>query len=337
MPDVRYRFYIFATFCCVLSFVGTAGYVAIEGWTVWEGLYMTAITVSTVGYGEVRELSDAGRAFTMFIIFAGLVGFSAGVSLLTSTLIEFRVDRYFRLRQIEKSIMKLTGHYIVCGAGRVGRIVIDEFRARGVAFVVVESDTGIVQSLEEAYTGIHHVHGNAASDEILLKAGIERAQGLISALSSDADNLYVCLAARELNRNLRIIARAEDDEGAKRMEKAGANHVISPARTGGHRILDLLFQPGLINFLDSATRFGGRELALREFSIAAGSPVSGSTLAESQIPQKTGLIVIAVKKPRAEDWIFNPSGATRLDAGDEIVVLGDTERLDLLASLVLAR
>jgi voltage-gated potassium channel len=207
----------------------------IEGWSFADSLYMTAISVSTVGYGELHPLSEGGRRFTMILIFAGLLTLTGGVSLVTSTLIELRIDGFLRSRRLEKTMNRLTDHPIICGAGRIGRIVAGELKEHSIRFVLIEEDRHRADQIEQEFPGLFLLRGDATTDDLLIRAGIERARGVIAALGTDAENLYLCLAARELNPALRIVARAENEENVARMEKAGANRVISPARTGWSR------------------------------------------------------------------------------------------------------
>ena len=230
--------------------------------------------------------------------------------------------------------MKLTGHYIVCGAGQVGRVVLEELRRRDVPHVIIDINHEIIEALEEEFPHSHVLFGDATHDEVLVRAGIKQAAGLVVALSSDADNLYVCLAAREMNSTCRIVTRAEHEENRPRIAKAGADNVICPSRTGARRMVAMIFQPGLTSFLDAMTQIGGTQLLIEEFSITEESPLSGCSLAESQIPQKTGLIVIAIRKPLEKDFVFNPSGTTRIAPGDQIVVLGEAPQIDRLGDLV---
>ncbi|MDP7034972.1 MAG: potassium channel protein [Planctomycetota bacterium] len=335
MPRDIHRFLIFLLLIVLILGMGTAGYSWIEDWPLAESLYMTVITVTTVGYGEIpAPLSPNGRHFTMFLIFSGILTISVGVSVLTSVLVESRFELFVHHRRKEKIIMKLTDHYILCGAGRAGRAVIEELLELNVPLVVIDNHHETLNTLEHDYPGINILSGDATHDEILIQAGIERAHGLVSNLSSDAENLYVCLAAREKNPNLRIVTRAENEENITRMKKAGANNVISPTHTGARRMVAMLFHPQLTSFLDAMTRIGDTQLMLEEFTIYENSSISGLTLAEAKIPQKTGLIVIAIRNQQDSDFIFNPSGATRLTADNEIVVLGEADQITRLGDLI---
>ena len=334
MRRLARRLGLFLALILALLSVGTIGYSWIEGWSFADALYMTAISVSTVGYGETHPLSEMGRAFTMVLIFAGILSLTGGVSLVTSTLIELSIEGFLRKRRLERVMNRMSDHLIICGAGRIGRIVAMELAEQGVGLILIEEDRSRAEQIEQDLSGVDLLRGDATTDDVLRKAGIERARGVIAALGTDAENLYLCLAARELNPKLQIVARAEHEENVGRMEKAGADRVISPARTGAHRMVAMTLHPELSDFLDAMTRIGGMELVVESVRIDKGSPLAGRTLADAQIPQKTGMIVLSIRKPPNREFVFNPSGVTRLDANDEIVVLGDEERIERLQALV---
>jgi voltage-gated potassium channel len=303
---------------------GVVGYMAIARMTFIEALYMTVTTLSTVGYGEVRPLNTAGRIFTMLLIVGGLgiVFYSAGR--VAADLIEGGVQRALGRRRVQRQIAQMTDHFIVCGFGRMGRIVCKELAAKPVPFVVVESDAETLRDVEAAQFA--KVDGDATEDTVLLAAGIKRARGLVAALSTDSDNVYVVLSARELNPNLLIVARAEDERSERKLLHAGATRVVSPYVIGGHRMAHSLLRPAVLDVIDLATHYRSMELQIEEVSVAAGTFAVGATLAGSGIRERQGIIVIAIKKAN-DEMVFNPAAEVRIAAGDRLVLMGQADSL----------
>ncbi len=304
--------------------VGVAGYMLIVGMGFSDALFMTVTTVSTVGYREVQPLGTGGRIFTIFLIFGGLgiVFYAAG--LVARDFIEGEIQRTFGRRKVERRIEQLTGHYIVCGFGRMGRIVCKELAVKPAPFVVVERDPEALRHLEQE--GYLHVAGDATEDGVLLQAGIKRAGGLVSALSTDSENVYVVLTARELNAALLVVARAEDDRSERKLLHAGATRVISPYVIGGHRMAHALLRPAVLDVIDLATHYRSIELQIEEIPIAANTFAAGTELDRTGIRSEFGLIVIAIKKPSGE-LVFNPDGSALVQVGDRLIVMGQTTSL----------
>ncbi len=327
---LRQRFYRVLIVVLVLLLLSTAGYILLEGYSPVEALYMTIITLSTVGFGEVRPLSDAGRLFTVGVI---IVGVGTGAYLL-STLAEYIVagelTGTLRQRRMEQRLSGLRDHFIVCGFGRVGEQVALELHEQGLPLVVVDRDPAVMEHCERH--GIPYVIGDATEDDTLRRAGIERARGLVAVLDTDADNVFVVLSARALNPRLMIVARAATENAERKLLKAGADRVVSPYVMAGHRLVSLLLRPNVIHFLDTALRSKDLELWLEEIEVRADSPLVGQTLEEAQIRTRTGANVLAIIRPsehRLVDW----SPRLRLQAGDVLIVLGKDEQLDALAKL----
>lgn len=315
-----------------LSVVGTVGYIAIEGWSVLESLWMTAITLTAVGYSEVRPLSDAGRQFTMALLVGGITWMGVWFALITALLVELDLSNVLRRRRVMREIGKMEGHVIVCGVGRTGRQVVQELEEHGAPWLVIEKDPGRIEELLIDIPDAYPVEGDATHDQTLLEAGLERAQGLVTCLSADTDNLFVCLSARDLCPDLTIVSRAVDELTVDKLFRAGANHVVSPNVSGAIRMASVLLRPSVVSFLDIATRSSELSLRLEQSSIDPKSRLAGKTLAEARIPQETGLIVIALRKGEDsdEDFLFNPVADTRLDPGDEMIVLGQEEQIERL-------
>jgi voltage-gated potassium channel len=319
--------------------VGTVGYMAIEGWSWGDSLYMTIITLTAVGYEEVFPLSSGGRAFTGFVLAAGITGLGLWFAFLTSFIVELDLRQVLWRRRTLKEITKMKNHVIVCGAGRTGSQVVEELLAAGESFVVVERDRAKVEQIHELLPDILLVEGDATVDHFLEEAGIQEARGLIACLSADTENLFVCLTARDLRPDLEIVARAYEEETVPKLYRAGANHVVSPNASGAIRMASFMLRPSVVSFLDVATRSPDLTLRLEQETVSERSPFAGQTLMAAQIPQNTGLIVIAMRKPNGEgsedyQYVFNPVGSTRLDPGDVMIVLGKPEQVQKLREYV---
>jgi voltage-gated potassium channel len=307
-----------------LNLVGILGFMMITGMDFMDALYMTVITLSTVGFHEVRPLDTAGRLFTI-----GLIGTGLGIVFYSATIfardvIEGEIERTLGRRRVQRQISHMKDHFIVCGFGRMGRIVCKELAVKPVPFVVVERQAEALRYLEEEQYPC--VEGDATEDTILEEAGIKRARGLVAALSTDSDNVYVVLSARELNPNLLIVARAEDDRSERKLLHAGATRVVSPYVIGGYRMAHSLLRPAVLDVIDLATHYRSMELQIEEVTVAKGGFGEGATLQESGIREKLGIIVIAIKKPSGE-MVFNPMADLRIEAGDRLVLIGQTANL----------
>lgn len=300
---------------------------------------MTVITLTAVGYDEVWPLSGPGRAFSGLILALGITGLGMWFAFLTSYFVELDLQHVFLRRRTLKEAKKMDKHVVVCGSGRTGKQVVEELLMAGESFVVVERDSEKVKELQELLPGILIIEGDATVDHFLEEAGTQKARGLISCLSADTDNLFVCLTARDLNADLEIVARAYEEENVPKLYRAGADHVVSPNASGAIRMASFMLRPNVVSFLDVATRSPDLTLRLEQETVAADSPFAGRTLMDAQIPQNTGLIVIAMRKPRGEeasdyDYLYNPVASTRLDPGDTMIVLGKPEQVKKLRDYV---
>ena len=313
--------------------VGTIGYVAL-GWSLLDALYMTVITIGTIGFEEVRNLDDdvAGRLWTIVLIISGVAVLGYATTSLVALAVEGTVRDYFRSRRMRGEISKLSGHYILCGYGRVGRQVAAEFALDDVPFVVIEQNPRIAEEcLQEGYLALY---GEASDDDTLREAGIMRARGLVAAVDSDADNVFVVLSARKLNPMLHIVARASSDDSAAKLEIAGADRTLSPYAVGGRRLAALATQPLVADFLDVVTRGEkGIEFRLEEFVVPKDSAIDGRTIGELQIGERTGAIVLAFRT-RDGNFDTTPTAADRLHAGDTLIVLGSRGQITRLEQLM---
>ena len=334
---MRYqRNFIIAMISLIVLFAtGVVGYWVIEGdnphqkWTIFDAVFMTVITLTTVGYSD-DNMSKMGRAFTVFLLLGGLGIFVYSVSVATAFIIEGQFREVFRRRKMKKSIDKLSNHYIVCGIGDTGVHALEEMLQMNIDFVVVEYEQERIDHLLET-KDFPFVQGDATEDETLIRAGIERARGLITSLSRDQDNLFVVLSAKQLNPKLKIASKAVEANSLAKLKQAGADEVVLSDYIGGMRLASTVTRPIVVNFLDIMLR---SQVTTRfaESVIQPGTPLVGLTLGEAGIPDRTNLMVVAVHK-REGDFIYNPSGRLRLEAGDALIVIADNEQLQNLNKL----
>jgi len=319
-----------------LVVLGTAGYMLMEGQPFGDALYMTVITLTAVGYQEVWDLSSVGRGFTMFLLLAGISWLGFWFASITSLFVELDLQDVLRRRRSMREIANMENHVIICGAGRTGRQVAQELETVTHDYVVVERDPKRIAILREYIPDVHALEGDATHDQALLDAGLLKARGLITCLSADADNLYVCLSARDLAARLTIVARAYEEESIDKLYRAGADQVVSPNVSSAIRMASALLRPSVVSFVDIATRSPDLKLRMEQTAVPEGSDLAGKTLQEARIPQETGLIVIAVGKHTGTgmDFVFNPSGATRIDPGDDVIVLGEPGQIERLRKYV---
>ena len=306
---------------------GTLGFHIVEGWTLFESFYMTLMTLTTVGYGEVHPLSLNGRIVASALMLAGVATVFVSIGVLVDVLIKLELADYFGRKRRERMLDKLSGHYIVCGAGRVGRSVIHELQRSGASIVLIDSDPNRAQWGIQA--GIPTLVANATKDETLQRARISVAKGLVAAIASDAENVYVTLSARGLNPNLLIAARASDDQAEEKLRRAGATTVLTPYTFIGHRLAQSMLRPHVLSFLDVASAFSGRgdlEIETEQLQIPKESPVCNRTLEEVRVRQTYGTIILALQK-NGGGMLFNPEGNTRVEAGDVLIAMGQRAQL----------
>ncbi len=313
-----------------LLFIGTGGYLIIEGWPLIDSLYMTVITISTVGFKEVYALSPAGRLFTIVLIIVG-VGFIAyGAGSLVQFMVEGQLRSILGRKKLEKKISKLKDHYIICGYGRIGTHIRRELGAKPVPYVVVEKEPGKIERLNRE--GTMFVDGDATLDETLIKAGIRQAKGLISAVTSDTENVYITLTARGLNPDLFILARASEEASETKLIRAGASKVISPYVMCASRMAQAILRPSVVDFIEIATAGKNYELQIEESRVAADSVLVGKTLITSDIKKDLGIIIVGIKKDDGQ-MHFNPAPDTTIESGDVLITLGEQSAIENLDSI----
>lgn len=311
---------------------GVVGYWWIEGWNIFDALYMTVITLSTTGFLEVHEMSHSGRVFTMLLLFLGVAVVAGVFTTLTQKVIQRQFSVEFQRKRIMDAIHKVSDHAIVCGYGRLARVVSERLRRGGMPVVVIEKDELRAQQALEA--GHLVLQEDASNEEVLLKAGVTKAMHLISLLPKDADNLYVILTSRELAPHIDILSRAEDETGEKRLKRAGANRVISPYRVGGQKIADGILKPHVSHFLDLAFSGSEQGLEIEQIRIPDASPLNGMTLQDAAFRQRANVIIAAIINAGGE-MVFNPAGNTAIEAGTTFIALGTKDALGQLESILL--
>jgi voltage-gated potassium channel len=327
---LQWRALLGLTLLLSLLGVGTAGFHYIEGWTWFDGFYMTVTTMATVGYGEIHPLSTAGRGFTSFLILASVIAGAYTIAASSQALLQFEFGKVLGRRRMERELAHLSGHYIICGAGRVGRTAARELRTRGQDCVLIEKDPERAQWAVEQKIPV--VIGNASSEESLHKARIAQARGFVTAVSSDAENLYIVLTARGVRSDLKIIARASEEEAISKLLRAGASEVLSPYHFIGRRIAHILLQPNVLDFIDTAFGTERLDIEIAEVAIRPSSPLVGQMLGSSAIRQQAGVIILGLK-PADAAMKFNPSPDTLIRAGDCLIIIADDTGLKKLETL----
>ena len=314
--------YVLALIVLVLG--GATGYVLIEDWDLLDALYMTIITLATIGYGEVHSLSRAGRIYTMILIPIG-VGFLGYIgAAVIQFMVEGRIRTILGRKRLDRKIEKMKNHYIVCGYGRIGRVLCAHIRHKPLDLVVIEKDEKLVQILEE--DGIPYIWGDSADETVLTKAMIQRARGLVAALGTDIDNVFLVLTARQLKPDLFIMARATQKESQGKLMAAGATTVVSPYEIGATSMAQRIIRPTVTNFLDFALTYQRKDIQMEEIPVSEKSRMVNMTLKDSRIRQDFNLIIIAIKKVDG-DMNFNPSFETQIEAGSTVIAVGQSENL----------
>jgi voltage-gated potassium channel len=302
--------------------IATVGYHVIEGWQWLDCVYMVVMTITTIGYGEIHPLSHAGRVFNLFVMVGGVGLLFLAVGALAQALLEFELLNLFGRRRMEREIERLHDHYIICGAGRVGRSTARELARRNAPFVIIETAQAKLENIPAEWLTII---GDATQESTLRQAHVEHACGLVAATTTDATNLYIVMTARGLSKKLKVIARASEEDAEKHLKTAGADTVISPYHFAGHRIAASFLRPNVLDFLDSATVKIGVDLEIAEVQIGGSSKYVGQSFRESKMRGDFGLIVLAVK--RDGDMKFNPGPEDRINAGDYLIAIGESAGL----------
>lgn len=330
-PDANYyiatlRRRLAITFALLLTLVvgGTAGYMLIEGWSFLDALYQTVTTIATVGFGEIHPLSDPGRVFTIVLILGGVGGAVYTLTSVVQLALEGELLEYFGRRRMHGRIGAMRDHYIVCGFGRVGREIAQEFHARGISFAVVDNNPHNEELLRRL--GYCYLDGNATDDEVLIAAGVQRAAGLLAASDTDTDNTYIVLSARALNPRIYIVARAGQPSTEAKMLRAGADRVISPYTIAGRHMAIAVIQPAMVDFMTTAFRSREGDLMLAELTVTQRSGLAGRSLQEV-FGGHRATTVLGLRREDGE-LIAGPQLRETLRLGDQIIVLGAEEELE---------
>jgi voltage-gated potassium channel len=320
----RYRLILIVLLMVLTLGIGTVGFVWIEGVHWFDSFYMTLITVTTIGYGEMFPLSHAGRVFNSFLILTGTIGVLTSFGVVTQTVIELELNQYFGRRRTKSMIDKLEGHVIVCGYGRVGQGAVDELMRSEIPFIIIDSNEDRCElAMKE---GLLAVCADASLDETLREVGIARARGLIATLGSDADNLFVILSARGLNSVIQLTARIAEESSAEKMRRAGANFVFAPYSSTGHRMAQAIVRPQVAQFLDFSNHSLGLNVVIEQFQVSSRSPWVDRSIGDMDLRQRTGSIILAIRRSGGR-MHFNPSTDDRIEIGDVVITIGEREGL----------
>ncbi|MBI4060725.1 MAG: NAD-binding protein [Elusimicrobia bacterium] len=328
LAEVRDRLFgvVGMLLACLVS--GTLGYHFIEGWPLFDALYMTVITLATVGYGETHPLSPAGRVFTVLLIMGGIGLATYGFSTLTSVLIDGELTDAFRRRRMDKDIAKLSGHFVICGAGHTGAVICAELRKTGREFVVVDRDAEALSQLEERLGfDLLRIVGDGSDDSVLLRAGVKNAAGVFAVLSTDQDNAFVVLSAKGLNPRAKVLACQKSLGVREKLLRSGADGVVDPEFIGGLRLASEMIRPVTVGFLDSMLRAKDAHFRFDEISVPSNSPMIGKPFGEIKGGEGGAPLVVAVVAAGSEAYELNPPVARPVRAGDRLVILGETEAL----------
>jgi voltage-gated potassium channel len=324
------RFLLITGLLVVILFVGTFGFMYVEGWTFFDSFYMSLMTLTTVGYGEVHPLSFHGRLFASLLMLIGVATVFASIAVLGETLLRLEMTDYFARRRRDHMLKNISEHYIVCGAGRVGRSVIEEL-IRGQTEVVL-IDNSVDRARWATGRGVITLVGDATKDEVLRQARVDTAKGLVAAIASDAENVYVALSAKVLNPNLVIAARASDEQAEEKLRRAGATTVFTPYSFIGHRLAQSMLRPHVVSFLDVASAFrksSDLDLEIEQVQISGLSPLKSHTLEQLRLGSKHGVIVLAIQHKNGI-MQFNPPADMSIQAGDVLIAMGERSKLKVL-------
>ncbi len=330
MPNTK-RVVFLILYLILLVTTATVGYMIILDINFVNALYMTIITISTVGYTEVAEMNQTAQLFSIGVIVTsvGSVGFVA--SRIGSFFNRGRLNEVWRQNKMEKNIEALKDHYIIAGSGETGSYIIKQFENRKVPFIVIDHNQDIVNHLKES--GINSILGDATQEENLVKAKIDKAKGLVATLSKDADNLFVVLTARQMNKDLHIVARAIDKNAHNKLKRAGANYTVSPNEIGGRKLASMMLKPSTTYFMDNIIHTEDMTLELEEIEITASSKLCDQKLKEARITDKTGLIILAIKHENTDTYRFNPHQDELMKPNDKLIVVGKKEQIETLKEI----
>lgn len=329
MPNVRRRIGFIAAAIVLALSVATTGYMLIEGWGMFDAFYMALITMTTVGYKEVHDLSRAGQIFNSFVLVFSVSTLFLALGTMTQTAIELELSGYFPKRRMRKMVSQLRNHYIVCGFGRVGRAAAAELQRAEVPFLVMDRNEAKVERAMRA--GMTAVVGDSTFDSYLREANIEHAKGLVAALATDADNLFLVLSAKALNPELNVASRVIEDEAEQKFRRAGADAVFMPYNMAGSRLAQSILRPHVVEFLEVATAESELKVSIEQVRVPAG--FASQSLRDIQLRQKVGVIVLAVRKADG-NMLFNPEPGDRIEPGDFLIAMGKEEQLRRLNTML---
>lgn len=327
MPAIVKRLALVLIAVAVVLVVATTGYITIAGYPLLDAVYMALTTMTTIGYGEIHPLSQAARAFNIVVIVFGVSAMFLAIGVMTQTIFEVQFGNLFEKRRVRKMIDRLENHYIVCGFGRVGRGAASELRESKVPLVIVDRNEDKVE--RAIHAGYLAVNADATRDETLRSVHIEKARGLIAALATDADNLFVVISAKTLNRQIRVVARAGDDEAESKMVRVGADAVYAPYTVTGIRLAQALLRPHVFQFFDFATTSLQMDVRIEQLSIGPESFLAGKSLSESRLRSEMKVVVLAIRRMDGT-MVFNPPAETTITIGDHLIVMGESEPLRVL-------
>jgi len=313
--------------------ISTVGFHIIEGWPFLDCFYMTIITIFTVGFGEVRELSPSGQIFTIFVILGGVGTAIFAFTKLAEITFEGGINKFLRRKRMERKLRNLKDHYIICGHGRIGRIVRERLEEEKLSYVVVDNKREKLEELIDSKYFLY-IEGDVTHEETLIRAGIKKAKGLAALLPTDADNLYLVLTVRLLNPSVFILSKAMDEEGERKILQIGANRVVSPYKLSGLKIAQALIRPTVVDFIDVIIRRKELALFMEEFIVKKDTNIVNRSLNDCAIRTRANVIVVALKKP-GEELVFNPSPDLKIGSGDTLLVLGDQQSINLFEELYL--
>ena len=331
MNRLARRFILIGVAIVTTLTIGTVGFTVIDGYPPFDAFYMSLTTMTTVGYGEIHPLSQAGRIFNSFLIVFGVTTIFIAIGAMTQTIIELEFGDAIGKRRNKRMIDNLKDHYIICGYGRVGRGAAHELRHAGVPFVVVDNNPDRVE--DAMLAGMLAVAADSTQDETLRLVGIERARGLVAALATDADNLFVLLSAKGLNPQIYVATRAAEEGAEAKMRRAGADAVFAPYAMTGHRLAQSLLRPHVVQFLDFTTKDVGEDIAIEQVRVSGASEMVSKTIKEMQLRKEVGVIVMAIRKESGE-MVFNPPAETAVQGGDYLIVMGRPGNLRTLETLL---
>jgi len=334
MPKDQHRksvtkklFQIIIIIVCILLY-GTLGYMIVMRWGFLDSLYMTAITFTTVGFGEVQTLNQAGRIFTLTLLLCGVATFGYGISSLTGIIVEGQIKDIFRIKKMQKTIDNLVDHVIVCGYDHLGNEACNELEKWKQPYVIIEKEENVYKRVKDENKLI--LFGDATDDKILIKAGIKNAKGLLSCLTSDADNLFVTLTARSLNPNLTIVSKTVNYSSEAKLLSAGADKVISPIQIGGVRMASILINPDVVSFIDVVVNAKEFDLSIQSVKVIPGSQLDGVAIKDSNIPKQIKVIGL---KQEGIKMLVNPASSVKIQGNDVLIVLGENVEITRLYNM----